>query len=256
MKKFISFLVVLATFISCKKEQTTIQAETSDQQLVKITKTSAYGGGVISINYSYNSAGKLIAEGIKTYERDDQQRITRILEPNTMTNRTDTHVYYKDPTSNEVAYTFCTLKDNIGTDSVVYIHNQKGELIKTISYFRDLINGKIFDAPVMSEYILFTHDDAGNLMQWDDYKVQLGYENHCGSFSFNYYDKKINPLYTGDEVRASDIIWGGMLNNSANNCTNAGIASKVYEYRADGRPRSCISHGGEADEYELRFEYK
>ncbi|MEP7318413.1 MAG: hypothetical protein ABI921_06720 [Panacibacter sp.] len=198
----------------------------------------------------------LIAEGNKSYERDDKQRIIRILEPGTLTNRTDIQVYYKDDNSNEVLYTFCKLVNSLGTDSVVYLHDEDGKLVKTMSYFRDLSDNALSDVANLVQYDLFNYDPDGNLVQWDDYKVRVGFDSNCGSYSFNYYDKKRNPLYTGDEARTTGITWGGMLNNSANNCMSMGSYARIYDYRTDGRPRSCIAKLNGVNNYKLIFEYK
>lgn len=255
MKKVILSLFVLAAFASCKKEQIVSIAETPDQLLVKITKTAELGGGVISIDYAYDNAGMLIKEGDKTYYRDDKERIVRIVEPGTSSNRTGIYVYYKDATSNEVAYTLCNLVDNPGTDSVVYLHDNDGKLVKTISYFHDK-SGAVDSPDSFGEYHVFSYDADGNLTHWDDYKIQVGFESHCGSYLFNRYDAGKNPLYSGDEVRAANITWGGMLNNSSNNCTATGNAARVYDYRKDGRPRSCIAKLNGVEDYKLVFEYK
>ncbi|HNP21049.1 MAG TPA: hypothetical protein PKM63_01555 [Panacibacter sp.] len=255
MKKIIFPFAVIAALASCSKEQNLTATETSAQQLVKITKTEAFGGGLISIDYAYDNAGRLLKEGGKTYYRDDKERIIRIVEPGTSTNRTDIYVYYKDPTSREVAYTLCRLGNNAGTDSVVYLHDNDGRLAKTVSYLHS--NTGAVDAPVaFQEYQVFSYDVNGNLMHWDDYKIQVGFETHCGSFLFDRYDARKNPLYSGDDVRAASITWGGMLSNSANNCTGTGNTSIVYDYREDGRPRSCIAKLNGKDSYELIFEYK
>jgi hypothetical protein len=248
MKKIFLSFITIAILGSCKKENVNTTPETSDQKLVKITKTSTYGGGVISIAYAYNDAGKLIQEGDQVYYRDEQQRIVRI-----RTNTVDIEVHYKDDKSKEVNYTSRRWLNN-STDSIVYLHDHNGKLIKMTCYYNDASGAA--GMPALSEYKEFTYDADGNLLQWDDYKFNGGIKSHCGSFSFEYYDKKINPLCTNDEVRIAEITWGGMLNNCTNNCTHAGSSVRVYDYRADGRPRSCVSHGSADNEYKLVFEYK
>ncbi len=255
MKKIILPIVILAALDSCRKEPIAATAETPSQLLVKITKTADLGGGIISIDYAYDNAGMVIKEGNKTYYRDHKERIVRIVEPGTSTNRADIYVYYKDETSNEVAYTLCSLVDNAGTDSVVYLHDNDGRLIKTVSYFHSK-SGTVDSPDTFGEYQVFGYDAEGNLTRWDDYKIQVGFESHCGSYLFNHYDARKNPLYSGDEVRTANITWGGMLNNSANNCTAAGNAARVYDYREDGRPRSCIAKLNGTDDYRLVYEYK
>jgi hypothetical protein len=247
MKKIFFSIITIAILSSCKKENVNTTKETSDQKLIKITKTSVYGGGVISIAYAYNDAGKLIQEGDQVYYRDEQQRIVRI-----PTNTVDIEVHYKDDKSAQVAYTLSKLNNT--TDSVAYLHDNNGNLIRMMNYYYSSSDTTL--TPPLVEYKEFTYDAEGNLLQWDDYKFNGGIKSHCASFSFEYYDKKINPLYTDDEVRIGEITWGGMLNNCTNNCTHAGSSVRVYDYRADGRPRSCVSHGSADNEYKLVFEYK
>jgi hypothetical protein len=134
MKLFILTSVCFVVMLSCKKENsTTPVVENSNQLLTKIIRTGEFGGGTFSVAYAYNNAGKIIKEGNKTYERDEQQRIVRILSPGASSNRTDIHVYYNKHNPNLVDYTFCVMATGDATDSVVYVHDDNGRLVKTMA---------------------------------------------------------------------------------------------------------------------------
>jgi hypothetical protein len=257
--------------LSCKKESSITQPENSNQLLTKVIRTGEFGGGTFSIDYKYNSAGKLIKEGNKTYERDDQQRIVRILDPGTGSNRGDIQVYYNGYAPNEVAYTFCKMMTGDATDSVVYLHDDHGRLIKTMSYISYFANQYIPDTTLFYEFCTFSYNMDGNMAQMDDYKINYdGRVVHCGQYFFANYDRGINPLYTGDEVRMVDFSCGGILNSTRgvlnnsmnnftstiNNFTSTGSYTKLFEYRADGKPRTCLIQENGVNLFRLVYEYK
>jgi len=257
MKKYALTIMCFIIFVSCKKENTAVQTESSTQLLTSVTKTTDIGGGgTYSIRYTYNDAGKLITEGSKAYYRDEQQRIVRIVDPGTPTSREDIHVYYNNANTGKVAYTLCTLTGGGVTDSVAYLHDDKGRLIKTISYISYFSKSGITDTTFLSEYDIFNYDTAGNLVRWDNYKNNTGVETHCSQFNFESYTKSPNPLYSGDEVRTMEFSWGGILNNSMNNFSGMGVYKKSYDYRTDGRPRSCTVNQAGVSSFKIIFEYK
>ena len=266
MKRYMLPIVAFCALLSCKKEHTdTQQLENSKQVLTKIIKTADYGGGTLSVDYAYNSAGKLIKEGNKTYERDNQQRIVRILEPGTSTNENDIQVHYNQKNPNLVDYTFCAMTKIDATDSVVYLHDNNGRLIKTMSYTTWFSDRDVPPIAFLSEYETFSYDPKGNLIQVNIYVREYdGRETLSGEYYFINYDKGINPLYTGDEVRAIDFSCGslfisyyGIINNSMNNFTSINnYYTKLYEYRADGRPRSCLVQQNGNNIFRLVYEYK
>lgn len=253
MKKLILSLLCFAVIISCKK-QNAVPEVSGDQLLTKVTMTT--GAISYSINYGYNNAGKLIKEGNKTYYRDDKQRIARITDPGAATGRDDIQVYYGDPLTNKVSYTFCTRAGGDAADSLVYLHDSNGRLIKTMNYFSSFTENKTPDTTFLSHCDVFTYDADGNLIRVDDYNIDNGNLYHCGQFNFINYSKSINPLYTDDEVRIMEFEMDALLNTSINNFTRIGDYSKSYELRPDGRPSSCTVHQAGASDFTLIFEYK
>jgi hypothetical protein len=244
-------IVCLALVMSCKKDKAsaTQQPETSDQSLTKVIKTIYLGSDVSSeqvIKYEYDEAGNIISEGSKTYIRDEQQRIVRILNSNTSEGRPETKVYYSDSSPTEISYTFSPL-DAIGaTDSVVYLHTN-GRLTKTMSYIHHFATATCPDRTFLERYNTFKYDDQGNLSKANVYSIDIrsGDTIRCGQFYFKDYYKTANPLYTSDEVRANEVGYNGLINSSKNNFYSIGDYTKDYEYRADGRPHSCkVKHNG------------
>jgi len=250
MKKVIPCAICFVMMIACKKENVvTEQTENSKQLLTKVIKTTNLSSDIFYnevINYGYNNEGKIITEGNKTYFRDDKQRIIRILDPGTGTNRDDIKVYYTSPESDKIAYTLCTLVGGDARDSVVYLHDNYGRLIKMESYV----------STFLSHYNVFAYDESGNIKQLDLYNIDNGKAFHCGHYYFKGYDQTINPQHAVDEARSMEFSYQGVINASKNNFTSIDIYTKSYEYRADGRPRSCTVMQNGVTAFKLTFEYK
>lgn len=254
MKKFIAPLCLLIIF-SCAKEKLFIETqETTLQKLSKITKTITYRSGIQYhevIEYRYNEAGKLIAEGNKKYLRDEQQRIVQIINPNS--SEFATKVFYTDGYGNKVAYTLCEIKSSNAKimDSVVYVHDAYNRLVKMNGY---VINEKA--KPYLSHANILAYGTDSNLVKVDNYQVKNGVSGFVASYKFGNYDTYINPLYTEDEVRLLDINWD-VINVSANNFTNGNNRfTKIYNYRKDGRPATCFVRNETGDIFTLTFEYR
>jgi hypothetical protein len=248
--------------VSCNKDKAVTvnqQPENNDQLLTKVTRTIYLGAQVSSedaINYQYNAAGNIISEGSKTYVRDDLQRIVRILNSNTAEGRPDTKVYYSETNPKEVSYTFSPLDEIGATDSVVYLHSN-GRLTKTLSYIHSFANATSPEFTYLDKYNTFKYDDEGNLAKVNFYSIdpKSGDTVHCGQFFFKDYYKTANPLYTSDEVRTVEVGYNGLINSSKNNFFSIGGYTKDYEYRADGRPRTCIVQYNGSVVFKLNFEY-
>jgi hypothetical protein len=235
------------------------QPETSDQLLTKVIKTIYLGEDVSSeqvITYGYDETGKIHSEGSKTYTRDEQQRIVRILNSNSSEGRPETKVYYSESDPMQVSYTFSPL-DAIGaTDSVVYLHTN-GRLTKTESYIHYFATSTYAGHTSLERYNTFRYDEQGNLSKVNVYSVDSkgGDTVRCNRFSFKDYYKTTNPLYTNDEVRTMEIGYNGLINSSKNNFYTIGDYTKEYEYRADGRPRSAMVKSNGTLVFKLTFVY-
>ncbi len=264
MKKAVLYplgIISLALMMSCKKDKVaaTQQPETSDQLLTKLIKTIYLGDDVSSeqvIKYEYDEAGNIISEGSKTYVRDELQRIVRILNSNSAEGRPETKVYYSETDPTEVSYTFSPL-DAIGaTDSVVYVHTD-GRLTKTMSYIHHFATVTCPDRTFLERYNTFKYDDQGNLSKANVYSVdpKSGDTTRCGQSFFKDYYKTANPLYTSDEVRTNEVGYNGLINSSKNNFYSIGDYTKEYEYRTDGRPRSCMVKYDGTLVFKLTFVY-
>lgn len=252
-------LLIFAGFMitSCHKEPAEmVTPETNDQQLVKVVKTTHFSSFNYDdvIEYRYNDAGKLIREGVTNYYRDNNQRITRILNPPNNTNRMDTYVFYADETSGKVAYTICNYEagGNAYRDSNSYIHNEEGLLVKLMNYTTS--DKGIF---YLYHYYELVYDTSKNLAHLKSFTVNNGLVQICGGwFDYAGYDNRINPLYSGDEVRMLENLLE-VGNSSPNNFTSQNNTySRQFTYRADGRPSSCsiIYNGNE--QFTLTFYYK
>jgi hypothetical protein len=154
-----------------------------------------------------------------------------------------------------------------GYDSVEYIHNGQGELLKTMTYvhqyagsYLDTINYYPYTLPditYMSNYTDFRYDENGNIIRLNFYSISItGQVVLCGSYTFAGYTETDNPQYSGDEVRMAEYPFYGTTNNSKNNFYSTGNYYKEYEYREDGRPRNCIVREGGEIEFTLKFEYR
>ncbi len=265
MKKATTYLLstlFLGMIMSCKKDEIAVsqQPETSDQLLTKITRTTYLGSEVTFdevIKYEYNEAGKIITEGKKNYVRDEQQRIVRIFNSNTCEGRPDTKVYYSDVNPSEIVYTFSPL-DAIGaTDSVVYVH-AKGQLVKTMSYIHSFATATRPEHTSLEKYNTFEYDNEGNLSKVNSYSInyETGNTIHCGQLFFKDYYKTANPLYTSEEARTSEVGYEGLINSSKNNFYSVDRYTKEYEYRADGRPRTCMVKYNGSLVFKLSFVYE
>jgi hypothetical protein len=253
--------ICLGLTMSCKKDSVVShrQPETSDQVLTKISRTT-YLGAVSHdevINYQYNEAGKIISEGEKTYVRDDLQRIVRILNSSICDGRPDTKVYYNDANPKEVSYTFCQLDAMGATDSVVYVHTS-GRLTKTMSYIHHFAASAYPEKISLEKYNVFQYNNEGNLLKASFYSIDpaSGDTVRCGQYFFKDYYNTANPLYSEDEVRRLEVGYEGLINSSKNNFFSIGRYTKEYEYRADGRPRTCMVRYNGNLIFKLTFDYK
>jgi len=244
-------------FLACKKDNSTNRtAEDSKQLLKRVVLTSTTGNLSYEVaNYRYNSEGSITAEGTKTYVRDEKQRIVRILDSRTPTSRADIQVYYSTFLPSKVAYTLCTFVDGKTWDSVVYVHDNTGQLVKKLSYLTYLSNNNLPVSVFLSHFEVFAYDESGNLMQLDFYNIDQGRTIHCGQYRFARYDTKQNPMYSNDEVRSMEYALEGVINASKNNCITINDFNKNYEYRADGKPKSCLVRSA-TQSYTLTFEYQ
>ena len=248
------------TLLSSKKEAAIVQPlETGSQRLVSVTRTTTLSGNVSyseAINYEYNNAGKIIAEGNKKYLRDDKQRIVQIADLSAGTNNGGTRVYYSDADENKITYTLCASGDD-GRDSVVYLHDSNGRLVKTMDYFSYVSSKYSPDTTFLSRYSVFKYDGNGNIVQVDLFSIDYVNQGvaHCGQDVYSSYDKTINPLYTADEVRTAEHAYYGVINTSINNYACIGPYTKSYEYRTDGRPRSCLVKQNGVEAFKLTFKY-
>jgi hypothetical protein len=256
MKKIFLCLMFFTLLWSCKKENGGDKSvEDSRQLLKKVVLTPASGLSFDVAVYQYNSKGRIIAEGSKTYVRDEKQRIVRILEPGTLTNRADIQVYYSSPESGKIAYTLCTLVGGSARDSVVYVHDNAGRLEKKLSYFSQLSTDNLPLGTFLAHYDVFDYDESGNLQELNFYNIDQGKTSHCGQYLFSGYDNNNNPQYTDDEARAMEYFCDGVINVSKNNFTRINNATKTYVIRSDGRPRSCTVTSP-TQSFSLTFEYE
>jgi len=256
MKPKILLPTLFVLFISCKKNEVVqTEVESSDQLLTKIVKHAKGNVYTEVVNYGYNDAKKIIAEGDKQYVRDNFQRIIKILDPTTHTNRKEISVYYQDASTGIVDHTICNFQTSDPgisyrfRDSVSYIHDDNNRLIRMLSYISQ--NESAF---FLSHYDIFTYNEKGNLTQFSKFNVNNGIPVNCGTFAFSDYDDKKNPLYSEDEVRLIEMTWD-IVNISFNNFSAINNYSRNFLYRSDGRPRSC-QVAGPGDAFEITFYYK
>jgi hypothetical protein len=274
MKKILIIASCSIIIVSCKKDTGTVpEVESSNQKLIKLTKTSYLASGPYSeyLNFEYNSAGKIIAEGNKKYLRDDKQRIIQVHQFTTqqIADEYTLQVHYSDATSGKVSYTNHIRTDmplKAPTDSIAYIHDAKGRLTKLMHYYLNYLTAGA--PPALVQYHTIEYDNNGNILSLNRYAIpNTGTLVHCEEYIFDRYDSKTNPMHTEDEVRLLELNWGGTFNVSLNNSMLANnskrsfinvndIYGKVYDYRADGRPRSCNVLLNGADAFTLIFTYQ
>jgi hypothetical protein len=254
MNKVFFFMLCFVMFFSCKKEKTSQASESSSQLLRKVIFSSD-GLSYPVASYQYNSEGKIIAEGNKTYIRDGQQRIVEILDPGTLTNREDIKVYYSTQDKNKVDYTVCKMADGV-KDSVQYIRDNSGRMVKAVSYVSYSSSSLSPDTTLLSHYDTYAYSQEGNLIRIDLYNINHGQVSLCGRYNFSGYDKMINPQFSDDEVRTIQYYLDGTMNASKNNFASGNGYFKTYEYRADGRPRFCTVQKPGAYTFKLIFEYQ
>jgi hypothetical protein len=261
MKKALAFVYCAAILISCKKNtDAPAPIENANQQLARIIKTTNLSSGpqIQYFDFEYNSAGKIISEGNKSYLRDEKQRIVEVR--NKIPNTTVTQhykVFYSSPESNKVAHTLFTFADTYNSevntvDSIAYVHDNKGNLAKLMYYVYHF-----GETPGLYLYEVFEYDNNGNMLALKRFSITKGVVRNCGAYVFSNYDSKVNPLYAADEVRMAEFNIEGAVNLSANNFMNYNTSyDKVYSYRADGRPASCSVLFKNTDAFTLTFEYK
>lgn len=265
MQKIIPLFCLILLISSCRKSSTTNEPESSDQLLTKIVKTYFFSGGLSyseTLSFDYDNTKKIIAEANNVYYRDNKGRIIKISKNSNSANRLDTYVYYANGNSGTVAYTRSDYKvaggffDAAGNyivdsvtyhDSTVYVH-ENNKLTRIIGYFSD--NGINYFGYQPDK---LGYDGKGNLKEWTR---TLDNGVYCTQYYYYEYDYLINPFYSDDEVRRLEVFWG-TENISPNNLLRGNHTSgRHFEYRDDGRPRSCTVSENGKEVYKLAYYYK
>ena len=247
--------VIITGLFACKKEGVpNTSMESGDQKLTKVTGKMRLGDkdyDFETINFKYNTAGKIIQEGSKTYVRDELERIVAINDPSSKTNRRHISIYYEEKQSNNIAYSIAEWGNGIrGIDSTVYFHDGYGRLAKTETYIHQFASTEITtfgqqtvsDTTYKSEHALYSFDSEGNLKTRLVYRYSYqGNAKLCVVDAFQDYLPSVNPQYSEDEIRlvSNDPQFYGTLNSCKNNFSATDKFSKVFEYRKDGRPSGC-----------------
>ncbi|HRI19913.1 MAG TPA: hypothetical protein PLA68_03125 [Panacibacter sp.] len=258
MKTTVALLSCIVLLCNCRKDPLApaAEAEDSQQKLVKIINTLIINDNLLSsdsINFAYDDAGKIIAEGKLRYYRDDKERVIRITQPLWGVDDYSSYVFYADEQSGKVAYVAYGASILGYTDSVAYFHDSQGRVNKIMDYY--FFDDR--DSFVLINYVLFDYDEKSNLKQITKYA--LDYDNFilCYRNMYTEYDDQKNPLHSDDEVRLFEYFWG-FANVSANNVrfTAHNNYHEQYDYRADGRPRSCSITQNGKEQYRSNYYYK
>lgn len=258
MLKLIATLGFIVLLIACHKstQSPPPEVETAGQKLVKVLKTvmAGNGGGTVPIYkdsalYAYDAAGRVITEGPETYTRDEKGRIVVINGPfyDDDPVGATAHVYYADENSSQVAYKIVTYGIEVNGqhfttyDSLVYVH-EAGRL-KQVTWYESDNNGPIY----IWNHQDYTWDDNGRIAEIRrSIIIPNQPERTSRIFTFKSYDSALNAIPQGDEVRSDFVLWG-TDNICGNNIKTERYyahgavfnVQKAYNYRPDGRPRSC-----------------
>jgi YD repeat-containing protein len=247
------FTIITIYFLSCQKELDIIDmagnGDTDSTNNKLLIKTVAYynlNNDSIVTNYHYNAKGNLIKQsnndgsvtGEIDYQRDDKERIIKIVNTASSGVSLVTEVYYSNETTGNVAYsvTYNTSDINKRIDSTVYNY-ENNKLSKTTLYT------PWADTMSASYYYNLNYDVKGNVIQVRGFSI-----NSDGTSSFNIgydylCDSYLNPFYSHDDIR-NIYNWG---NGSPNNITklvhhynttssNDDYVNSEYQYDEKGRP--------------------
>jgi len=257
MKRMPAILSCVIIFCGCRKESVpALPAENIGQKLVKITNTLVLSENMLStdsINFDYDDAGKIIAEGKMHYYRDAQERITRITQPLWGVDDFSSYVFYSDALSGKVSYVAYGSSRLGYTDSVSYLHDSQGRVSKMMDYY--FFDDR--DSFVLIAYYLLEYNEKSNLRQITRYALDGNRFILCALSQYDEYDTKVNPLYSDDEVRLLENFWG-LGNVSANNVrfTEHNNFHEEYKYRDDGKPISCSITKDGKEIYRAGYFYK
>lgn len=257
MKRMLSILSCAIIFFSCHKESvSTPPVENIGQKLVKITNTLVLSENMLStdsINFDYDDAGKIIAEGKMHYYRDAKERITRITQPLWGVDDFSSYVFYADSLSGKVSHVAYGSSRLGYEDSVSYLHDSQGRVSKMMDYY--FFDDR--DSFVLIAYYLLDYDEKSNLREITRYALDRDRFIPCSLSQYGDYDTKVNPLCSDDEVRLLENFWG-LGNVSANNVrfTEHNNFHEQYEYRDDGKPSSCSITQNGKEIYRAGYFYK
>lgn len=235
--------------LSCEKEVSMTNQSGSGNSdvpelLIKTIDESPQGS--IVTEYKYDHAKKLVSEqttmfnisrGSKTssilFFRDTQGRITKTAHKydqpvdNILYDTVITLVYYEDPVSRKIHHTTTATTANGITvyDSVRYLYSALGKVVKTEHYtYRSNETRK------KGNWFSWEFNSAGNLVKMEQYSDQTGTGIYGVDITYLFdYDDKVNPYYSGDDIRLETDWYSASPNNVIKQTVQVAQTHERYE---------------------------
>lgn len=242
-------------------------AALTDGQEMLIKTIDESSGGSITTEYKYDSNGKILSEyttmtnssvGTRTssifFYRDGSGRIFKTAQKydqpveHILYDTIITLVVYENGTSNRIKFSKTETTANGITvyDSVLYSYSTAGKVVKTQHYlYRSTdMPGTL---PRQVNWFSWEYSDAGNLLRMQQYSDHAGNGNFELDISYTFeYDNKVNPYYSGDDIRLEADWYSASPNNVIKQTVLISQTKEQYDnlisydqYDVKGRPKTA-----------------
>jgi YD repeat-containing protein len=272
---------------ACEKELSSTNHHdsniTDSQELLVKTIDESPGGSIIT-EYAYDQSSKLISErttmtntsvGTRTssmiFYRDPQGRIIKTAHKydqpveNILYDTVITLVHYENQNSTKILYTTAATTANGITvyDSTLYSYNASNKVIKTQHYtYRS--NEPLGTPRKKSNWFSWDYNSVGNLIKMEQYSDPAGNGAYQVDITYTFeYDNKINPYYSGDDIRLEGDWYSASPNNVVKQTVHITQTREQYDnrisydqYDASGRPKIATHTPAFAPVINTKFFYQ
>jgi hypothetical protein len=288
MKRLLIILGCCSSILlSCEKEVSMTNqngaAFTDNHELLIKTIDDSPQGSIIT-EYKYDGTKKLVAEnttmtntvlGTRTssflFSRDSQGRIIKTAHKydqpvdNILYDTVITLVFYENASSTKIRYSKTATTANGITvyDSTLYSYNTTGKVVKT-QHFTYRSSDPPGTVQRLINWFNWEYNAVGNLVKMEQYSDQAGNGTHSIDIAYLFeYDNKINPYYSGDDIRLESDWYSASPNNVIKQTVQVSQTREQYDnyisydqYDANGRPTTATHTPAFAPVINTKFFYQ
>lgn len=273
--------------LSCEKEVSTgnrNQTDISDGQALLVKTIDESPQGSIITEYKYDASENLVFEHTTitstsasprtsslTFFRDQQGRVIRTAQKydqpveNILYDTIITLVAYENAGSDKIRFTktMTTANGITVNDSTLYLYNASGKVTQTKHYvYRS--NDARGTLPRLANWFTWEFNAGGNLIKMEQYSDQAGTGTYQVAITYLFeYDNKVNPYYSGDDIRLETDWYSASPNNVVKQTVRVSQTFEQYEnrisydqYGVNGKPETATHTPAFAPVVKTKFFYQ